>query len=1081
MTLKLFALAALGALCLQATDQAYLPSSGAGACKITGVSGSPSTLTCAAPHGFSDGQVVVITNVQGVYGINWVWKVNSHTSTTFTVKDGNTGTPISATGTYAGPPVFYGRVQDSEWGYANPASTLYALAPHPRGANFDGPSGALTLSLSDTTANGKANASAIGRLALDGSYSACVSSGWLSHTYMDKGGGCLQAAALECNILGVGTGCSSGTLYNNARQLVLNPAYVYGYGPGAGDGLAAAGLICDTTQVNCGIGDNISYMSTNSASLAVQYELMHSTFSSAQLHKAIDFLLNDLARSKGGLGIRGDPTTDCGTLPTSGTSGSPAIWDDTGNECGLLRVYKSHVTALFSNPTYYPTNGGIELDGSNQGMTAAISDLYAGALSCGDDGPDPFTDRGCVLLSMTVAYMWNSLWPRYFGNYGIPACNDYYNGGRCNWMVSQASTILKNSVPGFPDLTASINDDTLYMFPYLSPAYNPNEPIHYGQTGGYNDIMWNAGPGGVGGIPTNWQFASSAAKQAAMYWMAHIYNALDGTSPSANNIWSVTGLQAQGINYVPGFYMNIDPATTQANITGLPLQRRFRANNSGQCTALGINCTTQYPYESSVFASRTGWDTSSGSNDSVVAVFSRGFVEDGHGSDRDMGVVREYYKQCVKCGDSAQRAGNGTDYDVPSEENHIQLNGVDTYSCDNGLPFWYPRLTRFAQGTTGPSSDDYAYGRVDLTATYCATAGVTHLWKDVFHFKKPGGQNYVVVHVDGASSSPVSLREGVLYRNKQDLTDTTFSPGTSASGRSVSMSDTTTGAQVQSVYLNITGTGTDTYFQDLESSWATGVGTSSGATHKFYIGTSNDGSTLGAKATAEWAYVDAPGASSSISGIVSQPTCTATAATCGAIQISDTAHPAVAVFGRNGSSMTDINFTSTFGALLTGKYVFSDIAAGNYTPYINGVPLATCNGASVPCAVAADDNTLSFDGGPGIITLNAAPPPCTITQSSPLTGGSVGAGYSQTIATTNCVAPVAWTITSGALCAGLSLGASTGTISGTPTTQQTCNFTAHAVDNLSTSDSKALQISIGPARTTSVSGTGSISGNVIIH
>jgi hypothetical protein len=64
---------------------------------------------------------------------------------------------------------------------------------------------------------------------------------------------------------------------------------------------------------------------------------------------------------------------------------------------------------------------------------------------------------------------------------------------------------------------------------------------------------------------------------------------------------------------------------------------------------------------------------------------------------------------------------------------------------------------------------------------------------------------------------------------------------------------------------------------------------------------------------------------------------------------------------------------------------------------------------------------------------------CAIDQTS-LPNGTVNVFYSSGLSSTNCGSST-WTITSGALCAGLSLGSGTGLISGTPTTAQTCSFT----------------------------------------
>ena len=76
--------------------------------------------------------------------------------------------------------------------------------------------------------------------------------------------------------------------------------------------------------------------------------------------------------------------------------------------------------------------------------------------------------------------------------------------------------------------------------------------------------------------------------------------------------------------------------------------------------------------------------------------------------------------------------------------------------------------------------------------------------------------------------------------------------------------------------------------------------------------------------------------------------------------------------------------------------------------------------------------------------------------------------YSQTVAATGGTAPYAWSITVGALPAGLTLNGSTGAITGTPTTAGTANFTLQAQDSAGTPQtaSKAFALTINPATLT---------------
>jgi hypothetical protein len=95
------------------------------------------------------------------------------------------------------------------------------------------------------------------------------------------------------------------------------------------------------------------------------------------------------------------------------------------------------------------------------------------------------------------------------------------------------------------------------------------------------------------------------------------------------------------------------------------------------------------------------------------------------------------------------------------------------------------------------------------------------------------------------------------------------------------------------------------------------------------------------------------------------------------------------------------------------------------------------------------------------LTINLVPPPSVTTTS--LSAGTVGTAYSSTLAATNGVTPYTWSIKAGSLPAGLSLAASTGAITGTPTANGTSNFTVQVLDANAFTAIAALSIKINPA------------------
>ncbi|MCM2270910.1 MAG: putative Ig domain-containing protein [Thermoanaerobaculia bacterium] len=94
------------------------------------------------------------------------------------------------------------------------------------------------------------------------------------------------------------------------------------------------------------------------------------------------------------------------------------------------------------------------------------------------------------------------------------------------------------------------------------------------------------------------------------------------------------------------------------------------------------------------------------------------------------------------------------------------------------------------------------------------------------------------------------------------------------------------------------------------------------------------------------------------------------------------------------------------------------------------------------------------------ITVAAAPvAPLAVTTSS-LPAGKRRKAYSQTLAATGGVTPYAWSLASGSLPPGLTLAASTGRISGKPTTAGTWGFTVRVTDSRSPAQSATRALSI---------------------
>jgi hypothetical protein len=133
------------------------------------------------------------------------------------------------------------------------------------------------------------------------------------------------------------------------------------------------------------------------------------------------------------------------------------------------------------------------------------------------------------------------------------------------------------------------------------------------------------------------------------------------------------------------------------------------------------------------------------------------------------------------------------------------------------------------------------------------------------------------------------------------------------------------------------------------------------------------------------------------------------------------------------------------GALPAGLMIS---AAGQ----ISGTPTAA--GTANFTVKATDSSSASVTQA---LSINIVPPLAITTASLP--NGQLGAAYSQSLAASGGTSPYTWSITTGALPAGLMIS-SAGQISGTPTAALTANFTVKVTDSTSASVTQGLSITI---------------------
>ena len=164
------------------------------------------------------------------------------------------------------------------------------------------------------------------------------------------------------------------------------------------------------------------------------------------------------------------------------------------------------------------------------------------------------------------------------------------------------------------------------------------------------------------------------------------------------------------------------------------------------------------------------------------------------------------------------------------------------------------------------------------------------------------------------------------------------------------------------------------------------------------------------------------------------------------------------------------NWAVTSGTLPAG------LTLAGSTGIISGTATAAATSNFTAQATDAGANTASKALA---ITINASSP--VITTASPMARGAVNMAYSQTLTSTGGTAPFTWSITGGALPAGLTLAGSTGIISGTPTVAAASNFTALVTDSLSLSGSKDLSITTNPPGASTLAGEAVLKNRITLH
>jgi len=179
-----------------------------------------------------------------------------------------------------------------------------------------------------------------------------------------------------------------------------------------------------------------------------------------------------------------------------------------------------------------------------------------------------------------------------------------------------------------------------------------------------------------------------------------------------------------------------------------------------------------------------------------------------------------------------------------------------------------------------------------------------------------------------------------------------------------------------------------------------------------------------------------------------------------------------------GPGSLTITTTSLPNGIVNQGYSASLSGSGGTTPYTWSVSPPLPANLSLNAATGAITGTPTAQGTTSLtftlhdsstpaqsvqqtmnLTIAAAPAVLTITTTS-LPAGTVGQAYSRAVQASGGTGSLTWSISAGALPAGLNIDSATGVIAGTPTVAGTSSFTVRVADAAGQSDTQPLSITI---------------------
>jgi hypothetical protein len=782
--------------------------------------------------------------------------------------------------------------------------------------------------------------------------------------------------------------------------------------------------------------------------------------------------------------------------------------------CGRHWEQNYWVSQYGSSPALYqPVGGGAVTGGSgavlymsNQQSSVGINRLSQAIAAA------PFDARavnGEISLYST-AFMDFTLSP-YMSYSTAPGNNGVQYSAGIMLNVGLNATVLSRSFPTFPSLGAGpwLTDQAQYAMFIHIPTFvssgnaNVGQPLCIGAVCGNSSL--NITAGNFVGTPVLADAPSSSTSQYLANWLDNI----NGTCASS----LVTDLFNPTAFLTPLF---IDPRILRtSSYKSQPLQYIFSGNNHSSVAGLtGWGSPESLATASGLaFVSRTGFGNcgdSSHYTDTVLV--HRQPANIGGGSHDNFGLETHLFKGAkLIANDGYANVGGGGGFDLSINGSAVRFGGAQSspesewnasQSVAPDVPGGVVLDRWLGANAYGDPSSNVALQCADSALSYVSTWNVTAAMRCVADLKQSqeAGYDHFVFEQDyDTTTSAESIARSIHYPqngcstcgeppDQSDVNGSTFC--ISSSNTSESCTNFATDGRIESIE---SGVGTATFgvmsqiypvtsgislTWDCPGSYSGGVQAhcAPGLTYSGGYGFSNRVSATVSSGTSlevvtvhkimqsltDTTFSTAPLSASGWTG----------AEACGTSSCA-------AYFGYRGTGTATVPaFTTSLETSKPHQYIVTGVPAGTY--HVSVASTTVLSGYTV----SPGDNTIAFTVASGttagVVSLSTSTT-CSITTTT-LPNGAAGTAYSQTAATSNCTSPVAWTVSAGTLCAGLSLGGATGTVSGTPTGAQTCSFTVQAVDAVPNTGTQALSIVItGPPPPTKIVGQADAKGNVIIH